>query len=306
LSALFLITDQWNNFEKMKFLIENGADVNEKSPSDEDTSLIHNASTNCNLPLVKLLVENGVDVNQKDNFDFTPLYYAKFNKFDEMVDYLIAHGAEDVQINEVASLEDPLEKLARSVENDELEDVAFKMADLKLQLPTFKSLLFSAMERKHEAITEFLLKRTLEQTNSKEIELKLACIQNDFEKAKALIGSGTKALFCPEAVEGGFSVLKLAFTFGRDEIAKLICEKYNLNFELRKEVEDIFKSEFTHYHPDVMEPIDDQDMYKIAFNIKNELDYDKNSSNIIRKVLKEKKWPENLQWDRYNYSKIVS
>ena len=51
-----------------------------------------------------------------------------------------------------------------------------------------------------------------------------------------------------------------------------------------------------------MAPIDDQDMYKIAFNIKNELDYDKNSSNIIRKVLKEKKWPKNPQWERYNVS----
>lgn len=59
--------------EIVKFLIENGANVNEK---DEDTgeSILHRVCEHGFLEVAKLLIQNGVDVSPKDHGDETPLH----------------------------------------------------------------------------------------------------------------------------------------------------------------------------------------------------------------------------------------
>ena len=85
----------YGHLEIVKYLVENGADINAKD-YEEFTSLIR-ASINGHLEVVKYLVENGADINTKDHVGITPLIYASMLGNFELVKYLIGKGA-DVNI----------------------------------------------------------------------------------------------------------------------------------------------------------------------------------------------------------------
>ena len=81
-----------------QFLIAKGADVNGEQKGDE-TPLIQ-AAWNGHLEMVKLLVERGADVNKstrEGNFISaelrSPLMMARKVGNQEVIDYLIGHGA---------------------------------------------------------------------------------------------------------------------------------------------------------------------------------------------------------------------
>ena len=59
----------------VKFLIENGADINIKN-NNGDTVLHEAVLIKDNLEVVKLLIENGADINIKNNNGDTVLHYA--------------------------------------------------------------------------------------------------------------------------------------------------------------------------------------------------------------------------------------
>lgn len=90
------------SLQKIKHLIEEGADVNSKDVSG-DTPLYYaviNIFHNC----VKLLIENGADVNNQNNEGFSPLlaslsvmsYNFRRNKetYCKIIDILIENGAD--------------------------------------------------------------------------------------------------------------------------------------------------------------------------------------------------------------------
>ncbi|MCL5436393.1 MAG: ankyrin repeat domain-containing protein [Candidatus Dependentiae bacterium] len=81
-----------NNVEMIKFLVEKGADVNVKNGFGEPP--LYWACFNDNVEAVKFLVENGADVNIKDGFGETPLHWACFNNNVEMVKFLVENGAD--------------------------------------------------------------------------------------------------------------------------------------------------------------------------------------------------------------------
>ncbi len=77
------------NMNKIKRLIEEGADVNAKD--DNGDLPLHYAVRNDNRDLVELLIEEGADVNTKDKDGQSPLHWAKS---EEIAELLIEEGAD--------------------------------------------------------------------------------------------------------------------------------------------------------------------------------------------------------------------
>ena len=76
--------------EILKFLLENGLDVNSKD--EQGFSLLHIACFNCSKDLTKLLVEKGADINAKQEEYGTPLDLAASFCGDSLVQYLKERG----------------------------------------------------------------------------------------------------------------------------------------------------------------------------------------------------------------------
>ena len=73
------------DLERVKILLQRGADVNEKL----GWSPLHSATIAGNLDIVKFLVRNGAQMDVKDDWDNkTPLDYAYINCHDNIANYL--------------------------------------------------------------------------------------------------------------------------------------------------------------------------------------------------------------------------
>ena len=86
--------------EKIKFLIDKGADVNVKdnigrSVLEKTIDILNIQHWELVLEIVKLLVDNGANINAKDKNGNTALTYAKRkgNKGKEIVKFLMSRGA---------------------------------------------------------------------------------------------------------------------------------------------------------------------------------------------------------------------
>lgn len=86
--------------DKVRTLLEEGADVNYQSPRDHDTAL-HRAADKGRLAVVKYLVEIGkADVNIQNKDGETPLHDAADEGYLEIVKYLIEVGKADQTIKD--------------------------------------------------------------------------------------------------------------------------------------------------------------------------------------------------------------
>jgi len=72
------------HYDKIKLLIENGADLKFKDSIKKQTAL-HMAAKFGAVKNLKLLIESGADINQKCKLNQTPLRYAKHGNSDEAV-----------------------------------------------------------------------------------------------------------------------------------------------------------------------------------------------------------------------------
>jgi len=84
-----------NNTQKVRELLEKGADVNQKDRNG--FSPLHFAAQNYSFELVKILVEFGSDINAKNIFGNTPIAEAVFNCRNspgELIIYLKDNGAD--------------------------------------------------------------------------------------------------------------------------------------------------------------------------------------------------------------------
>ena len=87
----------WNNYDIVKLLIENGADVN---TGDGKEPAICKAAGNASTDIVKLLIENGADVNAEDKDGNTAVIEATWNKDAiNVLKLLIAAGADVNHVN---------------------------------------------------------------------------------------------------------------------------------------------------------------------------------------------------------------
>ncbi|MDR1962711.1 MAG: TerD family protein [Planctomycetaceae bacterium] len=81
-----------SNVEVLKYLISQGADVNEKN--DYNTTPLHCVAFNSNIEVPQYLVSQGADVNEKDNSGWTPLHHAALSSSVVILKYLISQGAD--------------------------------------------------------------------------------------------------------------------------------------------------------------------------------------------------------------------
>ena len=86
------------HLEVVKMLLENGADINEKSGKSEFTPL-HMAAIVGNDQMTEFLLQNGADVNARNNLNSTALELASSNGYFEVVEILLNNGAETDIIN---------------------------------------------------------------------------------------------------------------------------------------------------------------------------------------------------------------
>lgn len=83
---LFDAIEEKQDINKVREMIEGGRDVNVREA--EDLTPLIAAVRVGNLEMVKLLVELGADVNLVDGYFDSPLYYAKYNDFSDIAEYL--------------------------------------------------------------------------------------------------------------------------------------------------------------------------------------------------------------------------
>lgn len=77
-----------NDIEGVKKCIEDGISINYQYSTDGATAL-HIACSRGNLRMVKFLIDNGANVNKQDNNGFTPLMCASFNNCKSTVIHLV-------------------------------------------------------------------------------------------------------------------------------------------------------------------------------------------------------------------------
>ena len=90
-TALMCATEN-DHFEMVKFLLENGAKINAKNIYAETALIL--ASKSCNLKTVKYLVQCGADVNAKDQHGYRGLLLAAIYGRYDIVKYLVDNGAD--------------------------------------------------------------------------------------------------------------------------------------------------------------------------------------------------------------------
>jgi ankyrin repeat protein len=86
-----LRTVQAGNLERVKLLLEAGADVNYKT-SKRRTALMW-AIAFGNIDICRLLIDHGADLNNKTKDYLTPLMYAVLYNRIELLKLLLSHGA---------------------------------------------------------------------------------------------------------------------------------------------------------------------------------------------------------------------
>ncbi|MBR5160643.1 MAG: ankyrin repeat domain-containing protein, partial [Thermoguttaceae bacterium] len=80
------------NLNRVKLLVEKGADVNEKN--DYGSTVLHYAAVSGKLKLVQYLVKKGADVNAKDNENMTAFDLAAARNKMDIVQWFIENGAD--------------------------------------------------------------------------------------------------------------------------------------------------------------------------------------------------------------------
>jgi len=91
--TLLISSAKANNFELVRFFVNNGANVNKVTNYHYTALYWATQNSDSDINLVKILVENGADVNFKEDDGETPLMQAVQRENTDLVKYLIAHKA---------------------------------------------------------------------------------------------------------------------------------------------------------------------------------------------------------------------
>ena len=89
---LLLMIQQNDDLEKVKELIEKGADIHAIDKNGD--SVLMQASLEGKLEVVKILVENGADLNYQNKNGLTVLMQASYLEQFEIIKYLVENGAD--------------------------------------------------------------------------------------------------------------------------------------------------------------------------------------------------------------------
>jgi len=107
---ILLLAMERKRFDLAQHFIGTGVDVNyhyplSRNPADGMTPLLYASKWN-NYEMIRLLVENGADMNTKAADGNTALTIAETNGNNEIYNYLIEHGAVETKNNVVSSSQD--------------------------------------------------------------------------------------------------------------------------------------------------------------------------------------------------------
>lgn len=80
--------------EAVRVLLDLGADVHQAAANATKVTALHAAVSSNQTQIVQWLVEAGADVNARQQIDYTPLMGAAANARVEILDLLLAHGAD--------------------------------------------------------------------------------------------------------------------------------------------------------------------------------------------------------------------
>jgi|GEM_PF-5641522 len=92
-----IFASRFSNAEIVKFLLENGADIN--ATDDKTSNALVNAIYENKIEVARVLLENGIDINYQDSDGFTPLMYACQNNNLETIKFLLENGADVSKAN---------------------------------------------------------------------------------------------------------------------------------------------------------------------------------------------------------------
>ena len=114
------------DFEKVKVLVEDGADVDGRD--DKGLTLLHLAALNGELEICKCLIANGADVGGINNDGFIPLHSAAHGGQLEVCKYLVSKGAKVEEKSTIGST--PLHLAAYGGQLEVCRYLVFKGADV--------------------------------------------------------------------------------------------------------------------------------------------------------------------------------
>jgi len=98
------VAAKWGHLNKVKKLLNNGADINYINKGSHETPL-HEASDEGFLPVVKYLVNHGANMEIKNDKGRTPLYQAVDEGRTDVVKFLVSKGAKvDTKTNDGESI----------------------------------------------------------------------------------------------------------------------------------------------------------------------------------------------------------
>jgi ankyrin repeat protein len=144
------------NFEAAKALIENGADINEKT--FKQATLTHLIVMEQDLDLVKTAIKHGADVNAVDNYGEPPLFYAITQK--KIIELLIENGS---NIDTVNNAGDTILHKAASSDNFELlKYLVEKGADLHVKNKSNATPMHIAAEKGNLEIVTYCINNGLD------------------------------------------------------------------------------------------------------------------------------------------------
>ncbi len=145
------IASRNNNILLVKYLVEQGADVNQKDAYGE-TSLfaaVRKSSEN----IVTYLIEQGADVNQKNACGETSLFAAVRRGNENIVKYLVEHGAD---VNEGIYGNTPLFAAVRKSNENIVKYLVDHGADVNHKNACGETSLFAAARTGNENIVKYL------------------------------------------------------------------------------------------------------------------------------------------------------
>ena len=166
------------NIDLVRFLIENGTDVNVLDDSFFKTAL-HRAAISGHRNVAELLLAKGADVDARSSAISTPLHYAVEQGHKEITELLIAKGAD---VNAKKSADDtPLHSAVRGGYKDIIELLIANGANVNIKNSQGQTPLDMALTNNRSDIVELLV------VKGADVTLHTAVLAGDLAKVKSLI-----------------------------------------------------------------------------------------------------------------------